>query len=861
MIMDPRWVIKGWRRDSKGTSSFGLSARSFPSLPTLMPLFFPPSLSHFTNYAPFPCYPTFTASFSRTNFQFNFEDRYCGLDPGALEPHILQLLKTDYSATRVLNAEFLKLREDRERLRKLFPTSNIAPLPVNVTRLLLVAQKRFSRGDTRGAPSDLDPVKVVQRVEELCKSLLAVPGRNMTETNANATALLCMHLRATLASKRVIQEHKLDAKSFDWLVYEIRRRFDQAVVQPGEMVGAIAAQSIGEPATQMTLNTFHLAGFSGKNVTLGVPRLTELINVAKQPKTPSLTIYLPPSAYQGNNMESERNAAITAIEHVTLQSVLLSSQIWYDPNPERSTIRADRDLIEYIEDDLMLAKGSPWVLRMELDPRVLAPKNIKCADVGSRMRKMELDGGSPLIVSSFDQLKNVIHYRLPASMCAPQSEEDEEEEGGAQGMATDPTEMLRTILDHFLDKLHIQGIPGISKVFVESVKGMKVLPTGGLKEEEETVLVTEGTNLAAVMASRHVDGTRCWSNNIIEMLEVLGIEGARNVLLNEVRQILSFDGGYVNYRHISILVDTMTYRGHLMSITRSGVNRRDTGVLMRCSFEETQDIFTQAAVYAENDPLRGVSENIMIGNTAPVGTGMFELFLNDKMLENAISVAPGEETYDYGMGGAMGGADGEYYGYATPRVDSPMGVQSPYGGAMFSPAPMSPGGYGANVFSPGGPMSPGGFSPSSPAYSPTSPAYSPTSPAYSPTSPAYSPTSPAYSPTSPAYSPTSPAYSPTSPAYSPTSPAYSPTSPAYSPTSPAYSPTSPAYSPTSPAYSPTSPAYSPTSPAYSPTSPAYSPTSPAYSPTSPAYSPTSPAYSPTSPAYSPSSPTYGANKK
>lgn len=766
-----------------------------------------------------------------------------------MEPHILQLLKTDYSATRVLNAEFLKLREDRDRLRKLFPTTSIAPLPVNVTRLLLVAQKKFARGDARAAPSDLDPVKVVQRVEELCKSLLAVPGRNMTETNANATSLLCMHLRATLASKRVIQEHKLDAKSFDWLVYEIRRRFDQAIVQPGEMVGAIAAQSIGEPATQMTLNTFHLAGFSGKNVTLGVPRLTELINVAKQPKTPSLTIYLPPSAYQGNNLEADRNAAITAIEHVTLQSVLLSSQIWYDPNPERSTIRADRDLIEYIEDDLLQAKGSPWVLRMELDPRVLAPKNIKCADVGARMRKLELEGGSPLIVSSFDQLKNVIHYRLPAAMCT--TNEDEDEDG--QNMAADPTEMLRTILDHFLDKLHIQGIPGVSKVFVESVKSMKILPNGGLKEEEEPVLVTEGTNLAAVMASRHVDGTRCWSNNIIEMLEVLGIEGARNVLLNEVRQILSFDGGYVNYRHISILVDTMTYRGHLMSITRSGVNRRDTGVLMRCSFEETQDIFTQAAVYAENDPLRGVSENIMIGNTAPVGTGMFDLFLNDKLLENAISVAPGEETYDYGMGGAMGGADGEYYGYATPRMDSPMGVQSPYGGAMFSPAPMSPGGYGASVFSPGGPSGGGsaGFSPSSPAYSPSSPggAYSPTSPAYSPSSPggAYSPTSPAYSPSSPggAYSPTSPAYSPSSPygQYSPTSPAYSPTSPAYSPSSPggAYSPTSPAYSPSSP-YNAAGAGYSPTSPAYSPTSPSYSPMSPtnAYSPSSPAYSPSSP---------------------
>jgi DNA-directed RNA polymerase II subunit RPB1 len=711
----------------------------------------------------------------KSSFQFNFDEKNCGLIPGVLEPFLIQKLKTDFAATRILAAEFKQLKEDRERLRQLFPTTSVAPLPVNVTRLLLVAQKKFSRGDVRATPSDLDPVDVVRRIEALCKSLVVVPGGRASEANVNATNLFSMHLRATLASKRVIQEHRLNSESFRWLVDEIKRRFDQSLVQPGEMVGAIAAQSIGEPATQMTLNTFHFAGFSGKNVTLGVPRLTELINVAKVPKTPSMTIFLPPD----RTTEDDRKAAIAAIEHVTLQSVMLSSQIWFDPNPARSVIVGDRALIEYLEEDLLQAQGSPWVLRLELDHRILSPKNLKCYEIGNKIRSMALEAGEPLLVSSMNPLKYVIHYRLPPGMCAPPEEDDDQVEN-------DPAEVLRKISDHLCSQLHIHGIKGISKVFIETQKAMRILPNGGTKEEDETTLVTEGTNLADVMASRFVDGTRCTSNNIIEILDVLGIEGARAALLSEVRQILSFDGGYVNHRHIALLVDCMTYRGHLMSITRSGINRRDTGVLMRCSFEETQDIFTQAAVYGENDPLKGVSENIMVGNTAPLGTGMFDLYLNDKMLENAISAAPIEETFDYGMGSG----DSEYYSYSTPRLDSPIGVQSPYGaGAMFSPAPMSPGAYGGGAaFSPGGyaPASPGGFSPTSPAYSPTSPAYSPTSPAYSPTSPAYSPTSPAYSPTSPAYSPTSPAYSPTSPAYSPTSPAYSPTSPAYSPTSPTY---------------------------------------------------------------------------
>lgn len=378
--------------------------------------------------------------------------------------------------------------------------------------------------------------------------------------------------------------------------------------------------------------------------------------------------------------------------------------------------------------------------------------------------------------------------------------------------------------------------------------------------------------------------TICWC---AQVLEVLGIEAVRQALLKELRNVISFDGSYVNYRHLSLLCDVMTYRGHLMSITRHGVNRNDTGALMRCSFEETVDILLDAALYADVDHLQGVSDNIMLGQLCPIGTGSFGLHLNEAMLKDAIELQLDPSVMGAGSAGAGAGGLGDFmmqrmmtpgrspaHPMGTPFHDmssggimSPSHLMSPMVGPVspYLGAGASPGGDGIQFspyvsglsFSPGHSPSPAGYSPASPSYSPTSPSYSPTSPSYSPTSPSYSPTSPAYSPTSPSYSPTSPSYSPTSPAYSPTSPSYSPTSPSYSPTSPGYSPTSPSYSPTSPSYSPTSPSYSPTSPSYSPTSPSYSPTSPSYSPTSPTYSPASPAdYSPTSPSYSPTSPTY-----
>lgn len=435
---------------------------------------------------------------------------------------------------------------------------------------------------------------------------------------------------------------------------------------------------------------------------------------------------------------------------------------------------------------------------------------------------------------------------------------------------------LKRLERSLLNNLKLRGIDHVKKVFMRGgAKRTFWDDDKGFGTRNEWVLETDGTNLMGVLGVDYIDSARTISNDIVEVFVSLGIEGVRGALLSELRNVISFDGSYVNYRHLASLVDVMTMQGHLMAIDRHGINRVDTGPLLRASFEETVDMLMDAALHAEEEVLKGVTENIMLGQLPRVGTGDMELLLDeDKVVREAVEVVVDDVLGDnLGMIGSSGAGAATPYA-STPFASSPMvggGEMSPFvgtgqfspavGTASFSPAysPAS-GSYGSGFASGSygqddGSSSPS-YNPSSPAYSPTSPAYSPTSPAYSPTSPAYSPTSPAYSPTSPAYSPTSPAYSPTSPAYSPTSPAYSPTSPAYSPTSPAYSPTSPAYSPTSPAYSPTSPAYSPTSPAYSPTSPAYSPTSPAYSPTSPAYSPTSPAYSPTSPAYSPTSPAY-----
>jgi DNA-directed RNA polymerase II subunit RPB1 len=616
-----------------------------------------------------------------------------------------------------------------------------------------------------------------------------------------------------LAAKRVLKEHKLTRAGFDWVIGEIESRFKMALAPPGDGIGTVAAQSIGEPATQMTLNTFHFAGVSAKNVTLGVPRLKEIINIAKSIKTPSLTIALKPELAGDRTRAKDCQASL---EYTTLHSVAAVTEVHYDPDPTDTVIEEDREFVrayyEMPDEDVDPSRMSPWLLRIELNREMMVDKKLLMADVAERINE-DFAGDLSCIFNDDNSEKLVLRIRI----MNPEGVKYED-------ASTEDEVFLKRLETQMLSNLALRGIPDIKKVFIREAKQNAINSKTELFEKTtEWMLDTEGVNLLEVMAHPDVDFTRTTSNHLIEVIQVLGIEAVRNTLLRELRGVIEFDGSYVNYRHLAILVEVMTYRGHLMSITRHGINRVETGPLMRCSFEETVDILMEASAFSERDNMTGPSENIMLGQFCPIGTGEFKLHLNDELLQDAVELELfGDGSRTPGHGGMMTpGRDGTPgWGSKSPSfLLSPGGHQSPFDTSMaFSP-------YSDGMaFSPG--MSPGGFG----GYSPTSPAYSPTSPAYSPTSPAYSPTSPAYSPTSPAYSPTSPAYSPTSPAYSPTSPAYSPTSPAYSPTSPAYSPTSPAYSPTSPAYSPTSPAYSPTSPAYSPTSPAYSPTSPAYSP-------------------------------
>uniref|UniRef100_A0AAU6SHL8 DNA-directed RNA polymerase subunit n=1 Tax=Nosema wisconsonii TaxID=3404847 RepID=A0AAU6SHL8_9MICR len=585
--------------------------------------------------------------------------------------------------------------------------------------------------------------------------------------------LLNILIRTYLSVKKVLTVYKFDLNAFNWVIESIKDKILTANISPNEMVGTLAAQSVGEPATQMTLNTFHLAGVAS-TVTMGVPRLKEIINVAKNIRTPSLKIYL----------ETPFNTTIeiakviqNEIEFSNVKSVCISGEILYDSVTTGTSIEEDREFVEayfdFPDEHLEFDKMPPYIIRLTLDRSKLVSKNLKIDDISNIISKTYPNKFH--IISSDENAKNLI-IRIRSISPSDNS-----------------VEIYQLLYKKVVD-IKLKGYSNIKKVFLSEDKDLN-----------EWCLQTDGVCLEQILSHPNVKGSMVTSNDLNEVRQILGIEAARETILRELTMVIDGNGSYVNHRHISLLADIMTMKGYLTGITRHGVNRVGVGALKRASFEETVDILLDAAINAEDNSAEGLTENIMMGQLAPLGTGLIHVLLDVKKLDKIIPICKPEYNYET---------------VHTPLIHSPMSDSQSFEGGNWSPAFLAEGNksptysiYGENEMH--------GFSLKAPSYSPTSPSYSPTSPSYSPTSPSYSPTSPSYSPTSPSYSPTSPSYSPTSPSYSPTSPSYSPTSPSYSPTSPSYSPTSPSYSPTSPSYSPTSPSYSPTSPSYSPASSSY----------------------------------------
>jgi DNA-directed RNA polymerase II subunit RPB1 len=477
---------------------------------------------------------------------------------------------------------------------------------VNLERLIMNVKAKF--GLTAEARTNLTPLHVLAGIRGVLEK---------TQTFHKAWAAL---LRSYLAPAKIIVRDRFTESAFDTLCEMLVTKNWQAWVQPGEQVGIIAAQSIGEPSTQMTLNTFHLAGVASKsNVTRGVPRLKELLKVTQNPKAMSLTIPLRPE-YANNKIKAREVAQ--ELELTLLRDITVKTAIYYDPKDTESILREDRQLLAFyslFEITEGTADWSKYILRLELDRQKMFDKNITMDDINYVLRD-RFGSAVNLIYSDFNSQKLVMRLRLSIEYMGE--------------TMTDPASMdmasaYKKFQNRLLNSVVIRGLPGIkAATFRKGDERMVFSEKEGKYEgKEEYILDTDGSNFLDVMNHPAVDASRVYSTHVHDIYGQLGIEATRAVLYNEIQTL--FEEGQINYRHLGLLVDVMCRAGRLMSVDRYGINKLDIGPLAKASFEETERILLKAAVFGEMDPVTGVSANIMTGQPIRGGTAFSDILLDE----------------------------------------------------------------------------------------------------------------------------------------------------------------------------------------------------------------------------------------
>ncbi|MCX8206758.1 MAG: DNA-directed RNA polymerase subunit A'' [Methanothrix sp.] len=338
-------------------------------------------------------------------------------------------------------------------------------------------------------------------------------------------------------------------EQFERIIKEVVEDYEHAKVEPCEAVGVVAAQSIGEPGTQMTMRTFHYAGVAEINVTLGLPRLIEIVDARKIPSTPTMTIRLLPEYASDRDMAREVAWAIEATSILHLGSI--------------ATDLAEMNVV------------------IELNEDAMAQRKITAEEVAEKLRD-----ATGLAV---DQNGNTI-------IMAPE----------------EPSYRELLQLVERIKKVTLKGVDGIKRVVIR-------------KEGDEYVLYTEGSSLKEVLEFEGVDPTRTKTNNINEICEVLGIEAARNAIINEATETLREQGLQVDVRHIMLVADIMTCDGDVKQIGRHGVSGEKASVLARAAFEVTVNHILDAAIRGDVDDLKGVTENVIVGQPIQLGTGDVQL--------------------------------------------------------------------------------------------------------------------------------------------------------------------------------------------------------------------------------------------
>ena len=383
-----------------------------------------------------------------------------------------------------------------------------------------------------------------------------------------------------------------------------------------------------------------------------MPRLKELLSVTRNIKAPALTIHLK-EPYKSDKLQAKN--VLNTIQTTYFADIVKSTKIYYDPDDFNTTIDEDKNFVEsyreFINQGMVaLDNLSPWLLRLEFDKDKMLEYAINMMEIYNALQDFYEDSLS-VMFSDDNAGKLVFRIKLNSA-------------DNSDDVITD----LKALEKNILENLIVKGVRKVSKVIMSKNEFFAYNPdTLGFDKTLEWVLETSGTNLIEIFAHRNVDAPNTVSNDINEIYETLGIEAARQALYNEISDVIKFADLYVNYRHLALLVDTMTNKGYMLSIDRHGINRVDIGPLAKSSFEETNDMIVKAGVFSELDKINGVSAACFVGSTSQGGTGGTDILIDEAMLPK-IDVPPKQPEIELDPEEACKKVAIEYTAPAAPKA-------------------------------------------------------------------------------------------------------------------------------------------------------------------------------------------------
>ena len=509
--------------------------------------------------------------------------------------------------------------------------------PVNYDRIIQDAKNYISKKDEK-ITFDYIIEKINFLLDHDNTPLVCIGEKskypNKLNDEKSAKILFKLALYEYFTPKRCIVEYKFNKEQFDTIISEIIRTFKNAIVHPGEMVGIITAQSMGEPLTQMTLSAFHKTG-GGSAGLQGVPRMIELISYSKNMQMPYMYIYLKPEFNQDKLIAQK---IVSHLKYTIIKDLIKKIDIVYDPNvtsDDSYTVLDDVDeksafFVKQINKNI---GQLPWLFRITLLKEAMLENDIDMLDIKTSFINFweenyaEING----LKKNIKDLITKVNY-----VCILSNNSNSNE----------PIIHIRfdfnnvnnkTLLDYYeiiLNKFNLKGSENITRNSDINHDNMVHFDkeTGKYEVQKEYVIYCNGIDLGMVKNISAIDMNRTFVNDLYTVYKHFGIEAVRMLLVREMNNI--FTSSPVSYHHLSLLADLMTATGGITSINRHGINKLDTDPLSRASLEVPIEQFLKAALFNEIDKMNSVSSQIMVGRAFRGGTGLCEIVLDDNLLDN-----------------------------------------------------------------------------------------------------------------------------------------------------------------------------------------------------------------------------------